>query len=58
MGRCVVRRRYGARIQETFALQSLGASLMHIYRQEGLAGLWKGSVPSIVKVLSFGLLSR
>ncbi len=47
---CLFQRRYGARVQGTFALQSLGASLMHIFHTEGIAGLWKGSVPSIIKV--------
>jgi solute carrier family 25 thiamine pyrophosphate transporter 19 len=31
------------------ASRSLVACLGHIYRAEGLAGLWKGSVPSMVK---------
>lgn len=31
-------------------MRSLAESLAHIYRTEGLLGLWKGSVPSIVKV--------
>ncbi len=37
-------------MQPGFAMQSLAASLALIYRQEGMSGLWKGSVPSIVKV--------
>ncbi|KAG2497711.1 hypothetical protein HYH03_004448 [Edaphochlamys debaryana] len=41
--------RYGARVEAGFALRSLGASLVHIARTEGVAGLWKGSIPSIAK---------
>ncbi|GLC38991.1 hypothetical protein PLESTB_001774000 [Pleodorina starrii] len=41
--------RYGARVEAGFAMRSLAHSLVHIYRTEGLMGLWKGSVPSIVK---------
>ncbi|GFR40456.1 hypothetical protein Agub_g1014 [Astrephomene gubernaculifera] len=41
--------RYGARVDARFAMRSLGQSLAHIYRTEGVMGLWKGSVPSIIK---------
>ncbi|MEW5317224.1 MAG: hypothetical protein WDW38_008542 [Sanguina aurantia] len=41
--------RYGARVEADFALRSLGASLHHIFKAEGVAGLWKGSIPSIAK---------
>ncbi|KXZ44653.1 hypothetical protein GPECTOR_64g147 [Gonium pectorale] len=41
--------RYGARVEAGFAMRSLAQSLGHIYRSEGVAGLWKGSVPSIIK---------
>ncbi|MEW5301922.1 MAG: hypothetical protein WDW36_004746 [Sanguina aurantia] len=40
---------YGARVEADFALRSLGASLHHIFKAEGVAGLWKGSIPSIAK---------
>lgn len=42
--------RYGQRVEAGFALRSLTDSLLHIYRAEGMAGLWKGSIPSIIKV--------
>ena len=41
---------YGARVETGFALNSLGQGLLGIYRNEGMAGLWKGSGPSIIKV--------
>ncbi|GLI60057.1 hypothetical protein VaNZ11_001909 [Volvox africanus] len=41
--------RYGARVEAGFVMRSLCQSLAYIYRTEGLMGLWKGSVPSIVK---------
>jgi hypothetical protein len=41
---------YGARVDTGFALKSLQDGLMGIYRTEGMAGLWKGSGPSILKV--------
>lgn len=31
-------------------MRSLAQSLVDIYRTEGVLGLWKGSVPSIIKV--------
>ena len=40
---------YGARVDTSFVLNSLATSLAGIYRAEGLAGLWKGSLPSIIK---------
>ncbi|KAL6755561.1 mitochondrial substrate carrier protein [Haematococcus lacustris] len=40
---------YGARIDPRFAAKSLVSSLADIYRAEGIAGLWKGSVPSVAK---------
>jgi hypothetical protein len=47
---CLHCSRYGARIESQFAAKSLVKSLVDIYRSEGVAGLWKGSIPSIVKV--------
>jgi hypothetical protein len=47
---CLHCSRYGARIEPQFAAKSLVNSLVDIYRSEGVAGLWKGSIPSIVKV--------
>ncbi|KIZ04995.1 thiamine pyrophosphate carrier [Monoraphidium neglectum] len=41
--------RYGARVERTLAIQPLFSCLAEIYQREGVAGLWKGSVPSIVK---------
>ena len=41
---------YGARVETGFALHSLREGLMGVYRAEGMAGLWKGSRPSILKV--------
>lgn len=41
--------RYGARVEAGLALRSLGETLLVIYRTEGVAGLWKGSIPSIIK---------
>jgi solute carrier family 25 thiamine pyrophosphate transporter 19 len=40
---------YGARVDTSFVLNSLAKSLVGIYRAEGFAGLWKGSLPSIIK---------
>jgi solute carrier family 25 thiamine pyrophosphate transporter 19 len=41
--------RYGARVQQQLSLMPLMTCLANIYHKEGVAGLWKGSVPSIVK---------
>jgi solute carrier family 25 thiamine pyrophosphate transporter 19 len=41
--------RYGARVKEQLTLVPLMTCLADIYHREGVAGLWKGSVPSIVK---------
>jgi len=41
--------RYGARVEERVAATPLLSCLANIYTKEGVAGLWKGSVPSIVK---------
>ena len=41
--------RYGARVEGRLAARPLMACLAEIYAREGVAGLWKGSVPSIVK---------
>ncbi|KAF6251378.1 mitochondrial substrate carrier [Scenedesmus sp. NREL 46B-D3] len=41
--------RYGARVESRLAVMPLLACLGEIKAKEGLAGLWKGSVPSIVK---------
>jgi len=41
--------RYGARVKEQLAVMPLMTCLANIYHKEGIAGLWKGSVPSIVK---------
>lgn len=41
--------RYGARVEAGFAMRSLADSLAAIYRTEGVRGLWKGSIPSIIK---------
>jgi len=40
---------YGARVDSAFAARSLGHSLVLMYQQEGLLGLWKGSLPSVIK---------
>lgn len=40
---------YGARVDTSFVLNSLAKSLLGIYRAEGVAGLWKGSLPSLIK---------
>lgn len=40
---------YGARVEGWFALNSLRQGLVDIYKAEGMAGLWKGSFPSIIK---------
>jgi len=31
-------------------MKTLQAGMVDIYKREGLAGLWKGSMPSIAKV--------
>jgi solute carrier family 25 thiamine pyrophosphate transporter 19 len=41
--------RYGARVESRLAVTPLLSCLGEIKTKEGLAGLWKGSVPSIVK---------
>eukprot|EP00879_Flechtneria_rotunda_P005929 GHRR01006235.1.p1 GENE.GHRR01006235.1~~GHRR01006235.1.p1 ORF type:complete len:350 (+),score=80.30 GHRR01006235.1:389-1438(+) len=41
--------RYGARVQPRLAVMPLFSCLADIHAKEGIAGLWKGSVPSIVK---------
>jgi len=41
--------RYGARVESVLAAKPLFACLAEIYQREGLRGLWKGSVPSMVK---------
>ncbi|GBF95826.1 hypothetical protein Rsub_08262 [Raphidocelis subcapitata] len=41
--------RYGARVESRLAARPLLACLADIYQREGLAGLWKGSVPSMIK---------
>jgi solute carrier family 25 thiamine pyrophosphate transporter 19 len=41
--------RYGARVQQQLSVMPLMTCLANIYHKEGVAGLWKGSVPSIVK---------
>jgi solute carrier family 25 thiamine pyrophosphate transporter 19 len=41
--------RYGARVESRLAVTPLLSCLGEIKAKEGLAGLWKGSVPSIVK---------
>jgi hypothetical protein len=41
--------RYGARVEGRLAARPLLSCLAEIYAKEGVAGLWKGSVPSIVK---------
>jgi solute carrier family 25 thiamine pyrophosphate transporter 19 len=41
--------RYGARVESRLAVMPLLSCLGEIKAKEGLAGLWKGSVPSIVK---------
>lgn len=41
--------RYGARVEGQLAARPLMSCLAEIYQREGLAGLWKGSVPSLVK---------
>lgn len=46
--------RYGARVEAGFAMRSLADSLAAIYRTEGVRGLWKGSIPSIIKVRGEG----
>jgi solute carrier family 25 thiamine pyrophosphate transporter 19 len=41
--------KYGARVEKGRVTKSLSTCLAEIYRQEGMRGLWKGSVPSIIK---------
>jgi solute carrier family 25 thiamine pyrophosphate transporter 19 len=41
--------RYGERVQRQLSVMPLMTCLANIYHREGVAGLWKGSVPSIVK---------
>jgi solute carrier family 25 thiamine pyrophosphate transporter 19 len=41
--------KYGARIDQQLAVKPLFACLAEIYSAEGIRGLWKGSIPSIVK---------
>jgi solute carrier family 25 thiamine pyrophosphate transporter 19 len=41
--------RYGARVQQQLSVMPLMTCLGDIVQREGVAGLWKGSVPSIVK---------
>jgi solute carrier family 25 thiamine pyrophosphate transporter 19 len=41
--------RYGARVQPGLVVTPLVSCLADIHAREGIAGLWKGSVPSIVK---------
>lgn len=41
--------RYGARVERKLIVKPLLDCLGDIHSKEGLAGLWKGSVPSIVK---------
>eukprot|EP00878_Enallax_costatus_P026548 GHUV01028494.1.p1 GENE.GHUV01028494.1~~GHUV01028494.1.p1 ORF type:complete len:225 (+),score=70.03 GHUV01028494.1:1129-1803(+) len=41
--------RYGARVERQLAVMPLLSCLGEIHAREGIAGLWKGSVPSIVK---------
>jgi solute carrier family 25 thiamine pyrophosphate transporter 19 len=41
--------RYGERVQGQLSVMPLMTCLGNIYHREGVAGLWKGSVPSIVK---------
>lgn len=45
--------RYGKRVDRR-AVQSLAVCLSKIYTREGLAGLWKGSIPNIAKVIKNG----
>ena len=40
--------KYGARVQAE-SVKSLPACLRHIWQREGLRGLYKGSLPSILK---------
>lgn len=41
--------RYGARVERRLAVMPLLNCLGEIHAREGIAGLWKGSIPSIVK---------
>lgn len=41
--------RYGERVQGQLSVMPLMTCLANIYHREGVVGLWKGSVPSIVK---------
>lgn len=40
---------YGRRVDPSLPARSLAACLGDIWRREGARGLWKGSVPSVVK---------
>jgi solute carrier family 25 thiamine pyrophosphate transporter 19 len=40
---------YGRRVDASLPARSLGQCLGDIWRREGVRGLWKGSVPSVVK---------
>jgi solute carrier family 25 thiamine pyrophosphate transporter 19 len=40
---------YGRRVDASLPARSLGQCLGDIWRREGPRGLWKGSVPSVVK---------
>lgn len=40
---------YGARVDSALTRSSLAACISEIYTREGLRGLWKGSLPSIIK---------
>ena len=41
---------YGARVEAEVVRKGLGHCLHDIWLHEGVAGLWKGSMPSIAKV--------
>jgi solute carrier family 25 thiamine pyrophosphate transporter 19 len=41
--------KYGARIDQQLAVKPLFSCLAEIYSAEGIRGLWKGSIPSIIK---------
>ena len=41
--------RYGARVEGRLTARPLLSCLAEIYAREGVAGLWKGSVPSMIK---------
>eukprot|EP00798_Chlamydomonas_sp_ICE-L_P008234 gene8234-1500_t len=40
---------YGARIESDYVVQSLRESLVGIFRNEGMRGLWKGCAPNLIK---------